>query len=532
MNLTWHIIKKDLSRFWLGIAFLAGLTALKIFLILGIFSAEVTREWAGRMNRYQALLLVGQWILTFLVAVAVVQEDPVSEPGAFWETLPISRRQLLGAKFLDILLICALPALVTLALGWIVVGLPASLLGWPLTAVAEAQLGLCVIALAFGSLAKNSAQVIFWVIGVTLVLFIPAMFPELFNLNRQGLLTPAARFNHLFAVILAWGVTGIAVTLNQYLSQSRKRSVAILACGLGLSLVVLVTSYSGPTLLPGQQRLDREIAGLSAQITQAVIAKPSLESNATSLTKISLQRIDPLTVIYPLGAWSEPTTDHPQLGGKIYSSHENPARPLISRAVDFMPSSAPWSVDFGVESIIPAADVSRIAGRKASYDFQVVLDVRYFAIEGQSELVKGAVIRSRLGITKITSVTCDGAIMRVEIDGRDSGLTPEPGWFVGIDAEFMNLSNLGFALINPKTKTVLMPARTSSGIGATTYSIALIRAKLQFVLPPSNSPDVTIADWKLVKVSLGNRHRAFKSFTAEMTVKETPRIELDPAWLD
>ena len=35
MNLTWHIIKKDLSRFWLGIVFVVGLAALKIFLIHG-----------------------------------------------------------------------------------------------------------------------------------------------------------------------------------------------------------------------------------------------------------------------------------------------------------------------------------------------------------------------------------------------------------------------------------------------------------------------------------------------------------------
>ena len=115
MNLIWHIIKKDLSRLWLGIVFLTGFIALKVFLIHEIFSTtEVTRDWSSRTGRYQALLLVGQWILTFFVAVAVVQEDPVSEPGAFWETLPISRRQLLGAKILGVLLICVIPALVTL----------------------------------------------------------------------------------------------------------------------------------------------------------------------------------------------------------------------------------------------------------------------------------------------------------------------------------------------------------------------------------------------------------------------------------
>ena len=533
MNLTWHIVKKDLSRFWLGILLLVGLTVLKIALIHGIFSAEMTRDWAGRNGRYQALLLVGQWILTFFVAVAVVQEDPVSEPAAFWETLPISRPQLLGAKLLDLLFICVIPTLLTLAIGWILVGLPVNLLGWPLAALAEAQLGLCVLALAFGSLSRNSAHVIFWMIGVTLVLCVPIMLPELFHLNRHGILTPAARFAIISGMVLAWSVTGIAITFNQYLSQTRKRSVAILALGLGLSLLALGIPYSGKAFLPGQQRLDNEIAGLTAQVMQAAIARPNPGADTTSLVRVSFKQIPPNTLIYPnYGAWAESAPGHELTQGKIYLSRESLVKQQISRAFDFVPSSNTRSVDFGLESVIPAVDVASIAGREAPYDVQVSMDVRQFAMEGKIELAKGAVIRSAVGETKITSATCDGAVIRVDVEGRDSGLSPEQGWFVGIDAEFVTLSGFGYALINTKTKTVLMPARTSFGLGATAYCIAFFRAKLQFVLPTSNNSDVTIADWQLVKARLGNRHRAIKSFAASMTFKETPRIELDPAWLD
>ena len=534
MNLTWHIIKKDLSRFWLGIVFLVGLTALKIFLIHGIFATtEVTRDWSGRMGWYQALLLIGQWILTFFVAVAVVQEDPVSEPGAFWETLPISRRQLLGTKLLALLLICVIPVLITLALGWIKVGLPVNQLGWPLAVVAEAQLGLCLMALAFGSLTKNSGHVIFWVSGAILAYAIPITLPEILQLSSQRILTPGARFTQLFGLNLICIVTGIAITLNQYLRPSRNRSVAILAFGLGLAFLTMGTRSLGPALLPAQQRLDREIAGLSAQITQATITKPNLGSDATSLIRISLKQFPPNTVIYTnMGMWSESATAQPPVRGKVYFSNGGQMKQLINRAFDFTPSSDTGSADFGLESTIPATDATRLAGHPASYDFQVALDVRHFAIEGQSDLVRGAVIRSVLGETEITSVVSDGAIIRVEIDGRDSGLTPETGWFVGIDAEFRPLAGVWYALINPKTKTVLMPARTSSAMGASAYSIALMRAKLQFVLPPPNGLDATLADWQLVEISVGNRHRAVKSFTAGMILKETPRIELDPAWLE
>jgi hypothetical protein len=218
--------------------------------------------------------------------------------------------------------------------------------------------------------------------------------------------------------------------------------------------------------------------------------------------------------------------------GRIYQGHENRAEQLINRAFDFVPLSDPKHFHFGLESNVPAADVTRFIGRPATYNFQVALDVRHFAIEGQMELVKGAVLRSALGVNKITSVTCDGAIMRVEIDGRNTGLNPEPGWFIGINAELIPLSDIVFALVNTKTKTVLMPARTSSGSAASAYCISLTRAKLQFILPPSNNPNVAFEDWQLVKARLGNRHRAIKSFIAGMTLQETPRIELDPAWLD
>jgi hypothetical protein len=403
---------------------------------------------------------------------------------------------------------------------------------WPLAAVAEAQLGLCVLAFAFGSLTKNSAHLIFWMIGVILVLCIPMAFPELFFHYGQKLEPPGSKFTQIFVTILVLVVTGIALTLNQYLCQSRKRSIAILAFGVGLSLFANGASYS-VVLLPGQRRLDDEIAGLSAEITHAAIAKPKPGSDAASLLRISLKQIAPHSLIYPYyGVWSESEADHQPQQWKIYLVHEDSVEPLINRAFDFVPLSNPSHFDFGLESNVPAADVTRFTGRPATYHIQVALDVRSFAIEGQMELVKGAVLRSALGVNKITSATCDGAIMRVEIDGRNSGLNPEPGWFIGIAAEVIPFSDIAFALVNAKTKTVLMPARTSSTMFASAYCMLLTRAKLQFILPPSNNPNVAIADWQLVKVRLGTHHQAVKSFTAGMTLKETPRIELDPAWLD
>src|ERR1017187_9135761 len=96
MNLTWHIIRKDLSRFRLPITIwaLAG----TIMLVLNMH-----RVWQEAFGGP-----VGQMIATFsgvaffLLGIALlgwfVQEDNVATPGAFWQSRPISGGQLLAAK--------------------------------------------------------------------------------------------------------------------------------------------------------------------------------------------------------------------------------------------------------------------------------------------------------------------------------------------------------------------------------------------------------------------------------------------------
>src|ERR1035438_4254762 len=271
LKLIWHIVKKDIRRFWIGIVLLVGLTGLKLLLIGGVFRVGMPKEWSTRMMQYQIMLLVAELILSFFVAAAIVQEDPVSESGAFWQNLPITRLQLLAAKFSGVILVCALPAVLTLAVGLLVYHMPVSAMGWPLIVIAEVQVATCLLAFAFGSLARNTAQLLYWIIGVFLTVFIleGIVGPLLHN---RVLVTPGTHFTHIFLLNSIWVVACLAVTLNQYLAESKNRSIVFLASGMLLSLYVMWTERSPlsldflSTLEPAQIDLDREIALLKANV--------------------------------------------------------------------------------------------------------------------------------------------------------------------------------------------------------------------------------------------------------------------------
>ena len=210
MNLTWHVVKKDLRRFWLAGVLLAGIAVLKLILLHGVSEAEIGRDWQNRMNGYQYLLLMAQWILSFVVAVAVVHEDPVAEAGAFWEVLPIKRWQLLVAKVMALGVLTLLPVLLAVTVGWVALGLSVRLLCWPLAVIVQAQLAICVLGFTYGSLIKNISNAIFWMIGVYMTLLIPAIFQ--FQLGA-GMGIPKLSQPTFFDGALI--VAGIAATLNQ-----------------------------------------------------------------------------------------------------------------------------------------------------------------------------------------------------------------------------------------------------------------------------------------------------------------------------
>jgi hypothetical protein len=538
MRLIWHIVKKDIRRFWIGIVLLVGLVGLKLLLIGGVFRAGVGTDWNNRIMRYQFLLLIAELILSFFVAAAIVQEDPVSESGGFWQNLPITRLQLIAAKVSGVLFICALPAVLTLAAGLLVYRVPVSAMGCPLIVIAEVQVVTCLLAFAFGSLARNTAQILYWIIGVALSIFILAVIIAPLVPDRVPV-TPGTHLTHTFLLNFICVVACLAVTLNQYLAESRNRSIVFLASGMLLFLYVLGSERSPlsldflSSLEPAQKNLDLEIGLLKANVVQAELARQKADSDATELLHISVKGASKGLIISPrsyFGKWMQ--SGIVQDWAKIYRARDDSLKGAVIQALGFPSFPEKNDLDFGVESAISVGDADLLIGRSSSYAGQIDLNVQKVLIDGQMDLVEGASLRSSYGTSKIRDVRSDGSIIQLDLENQEMLLTKEAGWFVGITSIAGSASHIGYVIVNRKAQSVVTPARTSTGLGSYAYGIFAGRGKLQFVLPQTESNSSSLADWTMVEVRIGANHTSIISFKEDVLLKEVPAINRDAAWTD
>jgi hypothetical protein len=171
MNLIWHIVKKDLRRFRLPIALMAGVLILKTVLLYS--TPDPARPVA--INGLEALsliadllkdksVLLGQLLsflcfmdFLFLVGLvpAILCEDPTLGDKTYWRTLPVAGWQMLAAKALTIFLIA-----------------------WPLQAVLQIAVNLHYANL--GSSASHAANLHHWYESLGSMTTYQACFVSLF----------------------------------------------------------------------------------------------------------------------------------------------------------------------------------------------------------------------------------------------------------------------------------------------------------------------------------------------------------------
>jgi len=99
MNLTLHIVLKDLRRLRWPLAVRLLIIALKLgigfsFVLTGGFSVMPV-EWIKFLPQ---ALLGGELAFTFVLTAMLVHEDSLVGTTQFWLTRPISGARLLGAK--------------------------------------------------------------------------------------------------------------------------------------------------------------------------------------------------------------------------------------------------------------------------------------------------------------------------------------------------------------------------------------------------------------------------------------------------
>lgn len=242
MNLTWHIVAKDLARLRIPLAvwvvlFLAEF-AVGVRLLNG---SPMTLESFEGIQVFDGLLGFLHGVIGFFLVAALVFEDPLVGTTAFWTTRPISGGRLLGAKLLASLLIFGLlPVAVTLP-WWLYCGfgphqvLEASLFSL-LFQVVPVSLGLLI-----SSLTGSMSRFIMW----TLLAFVAAMLglvlvgkPAQTHLYLHGADIvvaasgrAAARTHMLYVLALAGSLGVIA---HQFATRRLLRSLVMLGCVAGL----------------------------------------------------------------------------------------------------------------------------------------------------------------------------------------------------------------------------------------------------------------------------------------------------------
>src|SRR5207253_2915580 len=125
MNLIWHIAKKDLRRMALPVG------CWLVFLFAGTFWFRISSPpgdgdlgtgvagWTRLLNIWAMLLYGTRYAIGFILAGALVLEDPVFGTTQFWPTRPIANARLFGAKILSAVILFVLAPLAVLVPVWL-----------------------------------------------------------------------------------------------------------------------------------------------------------------------------------------------------------------------------------------------------------------------------------------------------------------------------------------------------------------------------------------------------------------------------
>jgi hypothetical protein len=239
MNLTWHIVKKDLRRLLVPLALWALLLLVQIFIGVRLLHGDGDNlEWFGRMSLYGYLFFALDLVVSYVLVAMLIHEDPLTGSQEFWLTRPISGGRLLAAKSLGaVLMFGVLPVAIWLP-WWLASGY-----GWPEVAAAIFEtlvLKWVVIipASLLAALTANFSRYLTWTLATILLLVLGSALvgmslPILQRWSDAGLTETRP---WLTLVAAAMGVA-VVVVCHQFLTRHTVRSFVI--GGSGFVLVAL-----------------------------------------------------------------------------------------------------------------------------------------------------------------------------------------------------------------------------------------------------------------------------------------------------
>ena len=240
MNLTWHIVKKDLRalRWPIGVWILCIFAKLGVGVLLLNASGQEGVEWFRQMDMMAKGLAVGE-VLSFVLVAALIQEDLMVGTTAFWMTRPISGGRLLRAKLLTIGLVFLLAPVVVTLPWWLGCHYGLDEIAWAAAETFAVHAIVVLAALLWSAVTDGLGRFVMWSL-VTLV--VTPMVTAILNyyIQRKNVIqVPEITSTRLLvaAAVLLLG-TGV-VLVHQYLTRRTWRSFTLIGATVGLMTLIL-----------------------------------------------------------------------------------------------------------------------------------------------------------------------------------------------------------------------------------------------------------------------------------------------------
>lgn len=242
MNLTWHIVKKDLRALKWPLLLWLLLIIARLGIGVMLLNAEGTEgiEWFNRMD-LMAKTLGALELVSFVLTAAVIQQDLLVGTTAFWMTRPISGARLLRAKLLGIgLVFFVAPVMVTLP-WWLGCDYGINEIAWAVAETVAVQAVAVLIGLLWSVVTDGFARFLMWTL-VTLVAtpMLTGIIAYHASRHRGSILPELVATRFLLVLLLAIGGI-LVVVVHQFLTRNLGRSIAIIAGMVGL--IVLTGAF-------------------------------------------------------------------------------------------------------------------------------------------------------------------------------------------------------------------------------------------------------------------------------------------------
>ncbi len=234
MNLTLHLIRKDLRQFRLPALFWAALVAAQIlFTTWLLFPDTSNNDWYIIMCGFTNLLYFLGLVFGNLFAGMIVLADPPGSSVALWQTRPISGRRLLAAKAVSGFLILGALTLLLWLPWWIYCGFGAGHIVQTAAIVLAVTLIPAVIGAALAALVDQATRFVMLtmiLVAALIVFAITALVPRTISPTLYG--------TRLILDLLCFMVAALAAVVTQYLTRQTIKSGAVLIAGVVVVMMI------------------------------------------------------------------------------------------------------------------------------------------------------------------------------------------------------------------------------------------------------------------------------------------------------